>query len=181
MKSETIMPEPRLFGLINWLSAVPHCKPSSSFVLNVVSLWKMNTFFSHRSAYRDSISVGNAFFASSFGAPSLVRKPPATSWHRNFFLCSTTSSHSWPSVYTLFFLLTTSNPSSGSHSLPISTPIRLGKPGSEMLFCRRWSLTQQVKLIAVMFGLPFTTAFCLTFQWAASHSSSLHQKVPCLM
>lgn len=131
----------------------------------------MNTFCSRHSAYRDSISVGNAFFASSFGAPSLVRKPPATSWHRNFFLCSTLASHSWPSVYTLFFLLTTSNPSSGSHSLPISTLIRLGKPGSEMLFCRRWSLTQQVKLTAVMFGLPFTTAFVL-------HYNGLPRTVP---
>ena len=104
MKSDTIMPEPQLFGLIKWLSGVPHCKPSSSFALNVVSSWKMNIFFSLRSAGGDSISSGNAFFTSSLGAPSLVRKPPATSWRRNFFLCLTTSSRSWPSMYTPFLL-----------------------------------------------------------------------------
>ena len=155
------MPEPRLFGLINWLSAVPHCKPSSSFALNVVSSCKMNIFFSLRSAGGDSISSGNTFFALSLGAPSLVRKPPATSWRRNFFLCSTTSSHSWLSMYTPFFLLSTSNSSSCRNFRPISTPMCLGKLGSKMLFGRRWSFTQRVKLTAVKLGLPFATAFCL--------------------
>ena len=75
--------------------------PLQQFVIVCIEdgfIMENGNIFGHRLAVSSSISEGNMLLASSDGASSFVRNPPATSLRRNSCLFWMTFSHLWPSI-----------------------------------------------------------------------------------
>ena len=135
------------------------------------------TVFDRLSRVGASMSLKRAFCAPSVGAFVKCKKPIFTILRRNSTRDATTSGRSWPSIKIPFLAVSTSKPISCSHFRAVSTETFHGNPGSRVELGSNVLLTHLQKSITVIFGVPFTTEFALTYSAALSQSFSFDHKL----